>query len=207
MELELLKEIWKKTGEGDNVHRDKQLLNMIITPSRNIVAVIRRNLLIELIVVLVSVTIIAVCYFISFNGKLQEVSWVYIVLAAVFVWYYLKKNRLLKEMQCTRCNVKSNLELQVKMLEKYVRLYLFIGTAMVPVVLLFFYALFYYKHIIMFPSTSVGRSEVTFALLYLFFTAIFTIVLYFFHRWYINRLYGRYIQKLKSLLYEMEELE
>jgi hypothetical protein len=36
-------------------------------------------------------------------------------------------------------------------------------------------------------------------------TAIFTIIFYLFNRWYIHRLYGRYIQKLKNLLLEMEE--
>lgn len=207
MELEYLKEVWKEAANQKEiiVRGREQVLEVPEIRSKSLVARMRRNLFYELLIVLVSVAAIATFYFISFGGALKEVSWAYILLAVVFVSYYYKKNKLLKAMECSACRVKSNLQLQLVTLEKYVRLYLIAGTAMAPFVMLFFYVLFYYKHIILFPAVHAEKGAIGFTLLYLLFTSIFTIIFYFLNRWYINRLYGRHIQKLKSLLQEMEE--
>lgn len=207
MELEHLKEVWKEAAHRKEiVVRGREEVSEIPgIRSQSLVAGMRRNLFHELIIVIGSVTAIALFYFIAFSGALKEVSWAYILLAVAFVFYYYKKDKLLKSMECPACRVKSNLRLQLITLEKYVQLYLVAGTAMAPVVMLFFYVLFYYKHIVLFPAVHAGAGEMGFTLLYLLFTSIFTIILYFLNRWYINRLYGRHIQKLKSLLQEMEE--
>lgn len=207
MELELLKEIWNETAD-----KPVQLLKIagsltekLPASHRRVVSTMKRNLLVELIIVLVCVTGIAMFYFTAFNGRLQEVSWVYIAMAAVFGWYFYKKNKLLKQMECTVCQVKSNLEQQVTALEKYVRLYLVTGALMVPLVLLFFYMLVYYKHIVLLPSLYEYSRQVNFTLLYIIFAVTFTIALYFLNRWYINRLYGRHISRLRNMLNEMSE--
>lgn len=208
MELEYLKEVWKVAAdiEAFPAGEKKALLNVGAgAPSQSVVSKMKRNLLYELLTVLVCVTIIAVFYFIAFGGRLKEVSWAYMLLALIFISYYYKKNKLLKSMQCPACRVKYNLSLQLTTLEKYVRLYLIVGTFMAPAVMLFFYALLHYKRISVFYSSYEIRNAAGFTLLYLLVTAIFTIIFYFFNRWYINRLYGRYIQKLKDLLLEMEE--
>lgn len=67
------------------------------------------------------------------------------------------------------------------------------------------YILLHYKHLVIFPSAYGGREPSAFTLLYLLITSIFTMLFYLLNRWYISRLYGRPIQKLKSLLREMEE--
>ena len=203
MELELLKEIWK---EADNkpVHDPASgdaIFEMTKKADLSIVSGMRRNLLIEVVVVLVCVTAIAVFYFAAFNGQLQEVSWMYITIAAGFLFYYYRKNALLKKMQCPACDVRSNLERQLKTLEKYVRLYLIGGTGLVPAVLAVFYLLVQYKHIMILPFSNIssGRGLA----LYVALSVILTTALFFFHRWYIYRLYGRYIQRLKQMLEEM----
>lgn len=206
MELEYLKEVWKVASDIQTIPagEKKQLLN-IGAPSQSLVSKMRRHLFYELLTVLVCVTVIAVFYFVAFGGRLKEVSWAYILLAFIFISYYYKKNKLLKAMQCPSCQVKSNLSLQLALLEKYVQLYLIAGTLMGPAVMLFFYALLHYKHIpVFYPSYDIYKTT-GFTLLYLLVTAIFTIIFYLFNRWYIRRLYGRYIQKLKNLLLEMEE--
>ncbi|HRP57365.1 hypothetical protein [Agriterribacter sp.] len=207
MELETLKEVWKEAANKKEiiVSGREEVSEVPDVRSRGLVSRMRRNLFYELIIVLGAVAAIAAFYFISFGGALKEVSWAYILLAVSFVVYYYKKNKLLKDMECTACRVKSNLRLQLLTLEKYVRLYLIAGTAMAPVVMLFFYILFYYKHIVLFPAVHARDGEMGFTLLYLLFTSTFTIIFYFLNRWYVNRLYGRHIQKLKSLLQEMEE--
>lgn len=206
MELEYLKEAWKTTSDIKSFPTgEKKLLRNIGAPSQSLISKMRRHLFYELLTVLACVTIIAVFYFMAFGGRLKEVSWAYILLALIFISYYYKKNKLLKVMQCPACRVKYNLRLQLTTLEKYVRLYLIAGTFMAPAVMLFFYVLLHHKHIPVFYSSYDIYNTPAFTLLYLLVTAIFTIVFYLFNRWYINRLYGRYIQKLKNLLLEMEE--
>jgi hypothetical protein len=207
MEFELLKEIWNE--EADKPVRflkiEGGIAGKLPASHRRVVSTMKRNLLVELIIVLVCVSGIAIFYFTAFNGRLQEVSWVYIAMAAVFGWYFYKKNKLLKQMECVVCQVKSNLEQQLTALEKYVRLYLVTGALMVPLVLLFFYMLVYYKHIVLLPSLYEYSRHINFTLLYIIFAVTFTIGLYFLNRWYINRLYGRHIGRLRNMLNEMSE--
>lgn len=205
MELDELKEIWK-TASGEPHRSNDEILQMMQEPSKSPVAKMRRNLLMELLVVVVSVSWVSVYYFTAFNGRLQEVSWAYILLSLLFFWYYYQKNKLLKSMQCVACRVKSNLELQLKTLEKYVRLYLIIGTALIPVMLCFmFYLVLNYKKVPINNSFGMNGDEGNFTLLYVLFTVVFTVALYFLNRWYIHLLYGRHIHKLKQLIREMEE--
>ena len=207
MELEYLKEVWKQAGEDNTmaVAGKQRLLPLPGAPSQSLVSKMRRNLFYELLIVLVCVAAIAVFYFVSFGGALKEVSWAYILLAFIFTVYFYKKNKLLKSMPCPAFQVKYNLSLQLTTLEKYVRLYLIAGTAMAPVVMLFFYLLLHYKHLVIFPGVYAIKEPSAFALLYLLITGIFTIIFYLLNRWYIGRLYGRHIKKLKKLLREMEE--
>ncbi|MGN6492544.1 MAG: hypothetical protein ACTHLE_11155 [Agriterribacter sp.] len=208
MELDELKEIWKQAEATQEVpHRSNdEILQMMQEPSKSPVAKMRRNLLMELLVVVISVSCVSIYYFTAFEGRLQEVSWAYIVLALLFFGYYYQKNKLLKSMQCVACRVKSNLELQLKTLEKYVKLYLIIGTALIPVMLCFlYYLVLSYKKIPISNSFGMSGNEDKFTLLYLLFTVTFTVVLYFLNRWYIHFLYGRHISKLKALIREMEE--
>lgn len=206
MELELLKTIWEEADikPFNNIASGDAILKMSKRPTLNMIERMRRNLQIEVIIVVVCVTVIALFYFSAFNGQLQEISWMYIFLATVFLFYYYRKNKLLKRIQCPACNVKSNLELQLNTLEKYIRLYLTGGIILVPAVLFSFYLLAYYKHIILFPFTNL--SFIAGLLTYTAIVAIITAVLFFLHRWYIYKLYGRHIQRLKSMLNEMREV-
>lgn len=210
MELDELKKIWKQPGAEHETSSasDAEVLNMLQEQSKSPVAKMRRNVFFELIVVLLSVSAVAIYYFTAFEGNLQGVSWVYIIMALLFVWYYYEKNKLLKSMQCVTCRVKSNLELQLKTLDKYVKLYLIIGTALTPILLfIMLYLMLGYKKVQVLALFKLESNETKFILLYTLFTAIFTIVMYFVNKWYIHLLYGRHIKKLKGLISEMEEVE
>jgi hypothetical protein len=167
----------------------------------------RRNLIGEGILVFVTYTPAILCYLLAFDGRLSAISWLFTLLAAAFFGYYYRKYRLLKEMECVTCQVKSNLARQVKTLKKYIRFYLLAGTAMIPV---------------SFSSamrSSAGKCRSAGHSLYLRLHPIpwwgsplfwfilmvpLTIGIYYANAWYINRLYGRHIKKLQELLQEME---
>lgn len=206
MELEDLKHIWDKaSNESGAADKNPAARLDVNSASQNLFYRMRHNLFIELLIVLVSVSVVAIYYFTAYEGRLRQISWLYILLAAVFGLYYYKKSRLIKAMECSACNVKTNLQQQLKTLETWVRLYLIAGTLAVPLVMGVFYTVLRYNHFIIQTPFNGNTDSIEFGLIYLLFTVIFTVGLFFFHRWYIQRFYGRYIKKLKRLVAEMQD--
>ena len=108
-------------------------------------------------------------------------------------------------MQCVTCEVRSNLQRQLTTLEKYVQFYFVGGTILTPV------AYFASGAIVLlnYPNESVS-SGFTASRAYIIFIVIglvITIGSYFLNKWYIRKLYGQHITKLRGLLHQMEEGE
>ena len=207
MELDHLKKIWQQ--EPPAAKEDEQLLQLLRKRSNNPIARMKRNLLFELIAIVTLYGAMIVYYAYAFQGTMSEVSWFMVIIALAFLLYYYMKNRLLNKMECVACQVKSNLQRQVNTLEKYVKFYLLAGTALAPITIIFFGWLFYIK----FP----GKTESVWyhsgaylwwetALAWLVFFIVFTVPVYYANKWYVKRLYGRHIQKLKKMLSEMDEV-
>ncbi|MGE5106127.1 MAG: hypothetical protein ACM3H8_01160 [Sphingobacteriales bacterium] len=210
MELDSLKDVWKEVGQQvvkQNNH--EQLEEIINKSSSSPVAKMKRNLLWELVIVVVLFGAVAIYYFKAFNGKFSVIAWMYILLMALFAVYFYSKNKLLSDMQCAACMVKSNLEKQASTLERYVRFYLIAGTLMLPMVVIFLWFVLYVK----LPGLFAGRQFFPSASVSLFKTdlfwlaalVVFTILMYYGNKWYIHRLYGRHIQKIKAILAEMND--
>ena len=207
MELESLKYIWH-TLETPPAQTPgwQDLAALLEKRSRGPVARMRRNLVAETILMFVTYTPAVLCYLLAFDGRLSAISWLFALLAAAFFGYYYRKYRLLKEMECVTCQVKSNLARQVKTLKKYVRFYLLAGTAMIPVSYLLSYAIIRWKrpagrslYLRLHPIPWWGNP-----VFWLILIVPLTIGIYYANAWYINRLYGRHIKKLQELLHEME---
>jgi len=202
MELDQLKSIWQK--EPSPQKGSEHMLPMLSRRSNNPIARMKRNLLIELIAVVLLYGFTIIYYAIAFRGRLSEVSWFMISIAVFFFIYYYRKNKLLNEMECVSCQVKSNLERQVRTLEKYIRFYLIAGTALIPLTILFFSIILYVK------LPSVPTSVKVFPLwesssVWIVGILISTVLAYYLNKWYVRKLYGKHVQKLKELLAEMDE--
>jgi hypothetical protein len=209
MELESLKYIWHSLEAPPAREPDHEaLLALLEKRSRGPVARMLRNLVGEGILLLVTYIPAILCYWLEFDGRLSAISWLFALVALVFIAYYSRKYRLLKEMQgMTSSSIRSSLALQVETLKKYTRFYLRAGTAVIPVSYLLSYviirwklpdagsALYHRLHPIPWWSSPV---------LWLALLAPITIGIYFINAWYINKLYGRHIKKLQELLQEME---
>ncbi|RTL58277.1 MAG: hypothetical protein EKK37_08030 [Sphingobacteriales bacterium] len=210
MELDNLKEIWNEVGSNPvQSNNNEQIAEMLNKSSQSPIAKMKRNLRWELITVILLFAPIAIFYFFAFEGKFSVIAWMYIGLLIFFAAYFYYKNKLLSEMQCAACMVKSNLELQVKTLEKLVHFYLIAGTLMVPLLMIWLWLILYNR----LPSVQNSfhfwpSSEVSFLKTGLAWTVIllfFSIIFYYINKWYIHKLYGRHIAKLKSILNEMEQ--
>lgn len=207
MELEQFKNIWGQE-KSQQQKKDDYFLSLLGKPSNSPISRIKRNLRWELVVVLIMYTAGIVYYFMAFGGKMSEISWFLTLIVVVFGIYYYRKNKLLSNMQCVSCHVKSNLELQLGTLEKYVRFYLIAGNILFPVSFLMigYVAIILYPERLGTPDTPGNdafiRRTITW---YLIATVVLSTGGFFLNRWYVNRLYGRHIRKLREILKEMKE--
>jgi hypothetical protein len=206
MELDELKDIWKEQAPGE-VSKDVQPL--LGKRSNTPIAKMKRHLNIELIAVILLYGFIVVYFMMSLEGRYMSISALYFIIGSLFCIYYYKKFRLLKEMECMACEVKSNLSKQVATLEKYISFYLWAGTAIVPIVLLFFYWFEYThvpagrEHFFEMPSDTVSMAKSLGSLLK--WVIPLTILFYFVNKWYVRKLYGRHVESLKEMLAQMED--
>ncbi|THU36819.1 hypothetical protein FAM09_17795 [Niastella caeni] len=221
MELDSLKDIWKNLDEEDlQPGREVPILSMLQKRSQGTIAKLKRNLNRELVAVLVIYTL-SIWYIVIQQGHYNELAVLLGLVGGAFLFYYYRKNKLLKQMQCVACEVKSNLKQQLVTLEKYVRFYFVAGTILTPL------AYFAAGVITLFnapdatPSlngvnveaqTSVSQLPITanisnhrFFYLFISIGVLVTVGSYFLNRWFVNKLYGQHIQKLKDLLNQMEE--
>ena len=207
MELDDMKNIWKdKPIEAADASK---ISAMISRQSQSPVAKMKRNLRMELLILIFSLGIVAAYYFIAFKSEYSIIGWVYVLLLVLFCYYFFRKNKLLNEMQCSSCRVKSNLELQLRMLERYVRFYLISGTAILPILFIFLGIVLYCKKPTLINKTVLYPSATNpvwkFLLAWFILLSVSTTIMWVLNRGYVNKLYGRHINKLRQLLAQINE--
>ena len=126
-----------------------------------------------------------------------------LVIAILFFVYARYKYKLLSNMECMACEVRANLNLQVRSLEKLIKLYFKIGNISVVFVYLIAGTISYIET----EGETVSFPHYLEILIFITIGAVLFIINYFFSRWYLFTLYGKHIQKLKNILYEMDESE
>lgn len=208
MELETLKYIWHSQESPPVPEADRRaLIALLHRRSQGPVARMRRNLIGEAIIFVAAYLPAIGCFLFAFDGRLAGISWLFALVAAIFGAYYFRKYQLLQKMQCPTCAIRSNLARQIAALERYTRFYLLAGTAIVPITYFLAYLVIRWK----LPASA----SIVYARLHpipwwatpsfwLILLIPLTIGIYFTNDWYINRLYGRHIKKLRDLLREME---
>lgn len=204
MELDNLKTLWREQAPaGDNPMDAGMLVQLLQERSRGPIERMRRNLRIEsLLMVLTYIPTIA-AYFLMFNGHFWGIAVMMAMILVLFWVYYYKKNRLLKKMQCVTCEVRSNLNGQLIVLGKYIRFYLWAGTIVTSLAIIVAYSFLEYTEMTVHHLSSPHWFKLIFLLSLL---GPFAVGSYFMNRWYVNKLYGRHIKKLKQLLREMDEV-
>ncbi len=199
MELDNIKEAWqahevkKIPGDNDEIRR------MLNKKSKSPIAKMKKNLLWEMIVIVVLYTIGILYYIVADHGRYWELALMLFLVAVLFMYYYYRKNKLLNEMECVACEVKSNLERQVSTLDKYLRLYFIAGTLLTPI------AYFTTGLVVLYKTPGVGNISAKGISWFVGSGIGLTVMIYFANKWYVNKLYGQHVKKLKNLLQQMDE--
>ena len=200
MELDNLKTIWKEQRTPAPAGDPGELSMLLQTRSRGPIARMRRNLRVEAILMVVTYIPTIIAYLTLFDGRLWMISLFLFAVLCFYAVYYYRKDRLLLRMQCVSCEVRSNLQGQVRALRKYIRFYVWSGTLVILIAMVVAWATF--RDAMQAKGLPLHWWFQPIALLVL----ILPIAtgLFYLNKWYVNKLYGRHAERLRAMLQEME---
>ena len=205
MELDQLKTAWSQMSTV-TVTTNDDLEQMLSRKSQSPIAKLKRNLFWEMVAVVVIYSGTVLYYLLQNEPGMVYLALMLVLLGALYGWYYITKRRLLKNMACVTCEVKSNLSTQLVVLEKLVKLYLWAGTLLVPVILILSATIVYFNTPLP-PDIQMSKQAffIYFLIALLLLSLLFTIPVFFLNKWYVNLLYGKHVKKLRQLVNEMNE--
>jgi len=200
-ELEDLKQIWKNHGQGYEPKKESEIHFMLQGKSNSIISKLKRNVWVELIFTIACSIALGVYTFTLDAGATMWTIVSLLVLFAAYLFYYVKKLMLLGRFDASDGNMKNNLESLYKKLSIYISFYRKSYAILYPVY--FFLGIF-------FGAIDTGidgflnkmRDPKTVILLVVL-TGAFFVFTFIATNFYLKKLYGNHLAKLKELLDEL----
>lgn len=201
MELDDLKDIWKQNPLYPQ-KKAEEIAAMLKSKSTSIIDKLKRNVWIELIFTdLVGIALLIYAFTIP-NGALK---WMIISILLVFflyTFYFIKKLLLLNRYEQSQ-DIKTNLESLAIRLTEYLAFYKRSYAILYPI---------YFFIGLLFVAVEKGMDEFIHSisqpksLIYLIvMSLVFLFSSTWFVRWYLKKLYGDHVEKLKNLLRDINE--
>jgi hypothetical protein len=198
MELEELKSIWKNSEPVFQPKDEKEIATMLKGRSISIIDKLKRNVWFELILtIIVAVALLVYALSLPAGGlKWTSISFILMCLGATF--YYVKKIIMLNRFNPANENIRGNLVSLIDNLTAYLKFYKRSYTVLYPV---------YFCVALLFGAIERG-AEAFFEnlmkprtiILLTFLTGVLFFVSTWFANWYLKKLYGNHLDKLKNLL-------
>lgn len=202
MELDDLKDIWKNNPPEFKAKDEAELALMLKGNSKSIVGKLKRSVWFELIFTIVAGVVFLIYALTLESGAFKWTSISMIALFVVYSFYYVKKLSLLNRFKPGEDNLKTNIDSLITSLTNYLRFYKRSYTLLYPayfILGLFFGAMergtdeFFHS----LTKPSVILSLVSLAVVFFFSSTFLT-------NWWLKKLYGNHLDKLKSLARELE---
>lgn len=202
MELDELKNIWNTNKATFNNKGEGELALMLKGTSQSIVTKLKRSVWFELIFT-VAVGVGLLIYALTLpSGALKWTSVALLVMLVGYIFYYIKKIMLLNHFDSSADTIRLNLERLVNSLTSYLRFYKRSYTILYPVY--FFLGLLFgglkrgtdeFLHVLLLPRSI--AIIVTFGILFFYCSTWLT-------NWYLKKLYGNHLDKLKAMLRDIQ---
>jgi hypothetical protein len=194
MELDELKNIWQDLATQNSTElSESELMPLLRQKTNDAISQLKRNLSIEMNICLwvcLPIFVLA-CIFMDMPIFMQGFFVATIIFTVLFVIYYRRELHFLEVSQ-KMINLKESLSVTIQNLNRFVRFYLWFNYAVTPIFIFFG---IYWK-----------SSQVTdYLMVTLIMTLALSIISIFFIRWYVQRLYGRYLVALQKNLDELIE--
>ncbi len=201
MELDDLKNIWKQSPPFQQ-KRAEEITAMLKSRSTSIIEKLKRNVWFELIFTdLVGIALLIYAFKIP-NGSIKWMIVSILLVFFLYTFYFIKKLLLLNRFVPGQ-DIKTNLEVLTAQLAGYLSFYKKSYAVLYPV---------YFIIGLLFVAVEKGRDEFVHSmtqpksLLYLIvMSLVFLFSSTWFVQWYLKKLYGNHVEKLKKLLEEIEE--
>jgi len=203
MELDDLKDIWKKSGPGFRAKDKAELALMLQGRSTSIVDKLKRNVWIELIFTFVASLVLLGYALMLPSGTMKWTSVSFVLLFSVYSIYYIKKLLLLNRFNPADENLKTHIDRLIVSLDSFLKFYKRSYNILYPI---------FFVLILIFVAIERGATDffdslskpymIIFLLLssgfYYFLSTAFT-------NWYLKKLYGNHLDKLKNLAHELAD--
>lgn len=208
MELDELKYQLNQKLATDHASRsDADIAALLKKKTSSVIAKLKRSLIVEMIL---CVLFSAAMFYLGFISNHWSIRIYFIVFAVLmflftFVLYYLYKRT--QQLTSSHQPIKTNLQTVVSLLEEFVKRYFQFTMTMLPVCFVFALILS-----IMEPASvpevdkfvlhyfSARWQVLTFLGVYMI---VLAIVLYYFTKWYLKKLYGNYLAELRKCAEEL----
>lgn len=201
MELEDLKSIWKNS-EQFRLKDEAEIASMLKGNSQSIIAKLKRSVWFELILTMIAGVGLLLYALTLPSGALKWTSISILLLLVAYSFYYVKKLMLLNRFDAAHSNLRSNLQNLVDNFSSYLKFYKRSYAILYPV---------YFFLGLLFSGLERGASEffdtlarpktivylVTVGTVFFFCSTWLT-------NWYLRKLYGNHLEKLKGLLHELD---
>lgn len=134
---------------------------------------------------------------------LRLFTFLLLIFCICFIYYVAKLLRYIQVQYKSDTNVKEQLAQYIHIISGFTRLYFQLTMVMVPLILLIAFIAGYLDRaqsanfIMLFSSQAIW--------VYLSLSVIWSFMMYFFTRWYIKKLYGNHLNKLKEQLSELQD--
>jgi uncharacterized membrane protein len=202
MELDDLKSIWKKDKSGFEPKHEAEIASMIEGRSNSIISKLKRSVWFELIFTIVCGVALGICALFLDRGALMWTIISLIVLFVSYLFYYVKKIILLNRFDSSQENLKNSLQHLLDRLTTYLTFYKRSYAILYPV---------YFCLGLLFGALEKGLDDFLLRLsqpktiLYLvLLAALFFLMTIWITNWYLKKLYGNHLEKLKELLKELQ---
>lgn len=194
MELDDLRHIWQDLATQDSVElSESELMPILRQKANDAISLLKRNLKIEMNICLyVCLPVLVLgCIFMDMPTFMLGFFVASVIFTVLFVIYYRRELHFLEVSQQI-VNLKEFLSTTIQNLSSFVRFYLWFNYIVTPVFIFFG---IYWK----------ASQYSDYLIVTLLMTVILSVISIFFIRWYVQRLYGRYLKILQKNLNELIE--
>jgi glucan phosphoethanolaminetransferase (alkaline phosphatase superfamily) len=203
MELDDLKNIWNKR-DTFQPKLEEEIASMLKGKSNSIIAKLKRNIWVELIFTSIASIILLYYSFTIPNGALKWSFVSFLLLYAGYILYYIKQLNVFRQFRTSDENLRTNLENLVHDLDKYLKFYRMSYSLLYPVffiLMLIFVIMDRGMHDFL---EAIQETKMIICLILVI--GIFLASSLWFTNWYLKKLYGNHVEKLKLLLKDISEL-
>jgi len=202
MELDDLKSIWKQDRPGFEPKKEEEIASMIKGRSNSIINKLKRSVWFELIFTIVCGVGLGICALMLESGALMWTIISLIVLFVSYLFYYVKKLLLLNQFNSSQENLKNSLQHLFDRLNTYLTFYKRSYAILYPV---------YFCLGLLFGALEKGLDDFLYRLsqpktiiLLILLAGVFFLCTIWITNWYLRKLYGNHLDKLRELLQELK---